>query len=540
MTIRLWVMSAATCLMVLPSRGATQESQAPKGLGGEQSLPSRYEYVVQDMLKYGQPKKGVWVDLGAGQGQVAMELIGATGNPVVMIDPNMEAMTKGLATAREKNLEDRLFAVTGSAEALPLPDNSVDFVASRGSIFFWDDPVKGLKEVHRVLRPGGKAYIGGGAGSGYPASAVEQLIQGRTDKLQGDEAEKWQRFVALREPEQMKKWATDAGLQEFEVMGKGAISAEDPRVGQGVWLLFEKKEVKIPVILDTDIGGDIDDTWALALLLKSPELDVKLVVSDMGDTVYRAKIIAKILETAKRTDIPVGIGVRQAETAGPQAPWVADYNLERYPGKVHQDGVAALIDTIMNAPAPITLICIGPMPNIKAALEREPRIAERAKFVGMHGSVRLGYEGKPTPDPEWNVVGDVLAARSVFTAAWPMTITPLDTCGLVRLKGDKYRQIADSANPLTKAVIENYRIWRKAGDPNATDAADASSVLFDTVAIYLAISHDLVTLEELPIAITDDGRTRIDPPGKRVTCAMSWKDLAKFEDFLVDRLTQDR
>ena len=63
-----------------------------------------------------------------------------------------------------------------------------------------------------------------------------------------------------------------------------------------------------------------------------------------------------------------------------------------------------------------------------------------------------------------------------------------------------------------------------------------SSVLFDTVAIYLAISHDLVTLEELPIAVTDDGHTRIDPQGKRVTCAMSWKDLAKFEDFLVDRL----
>ena len=172
-------------------------------------------------------------------------------------------------------------------------------------------------------------------------------------------------------------------------------------------------EGKIPVILDTDIGGDIDDTWALALLLKSPEFDVKLVVSDLGDTVYRAKIIAKILETAKRTEIPVGIGIRQSDKAGPQAAWVADYDLDRYPGKVHQDGVAALIETIMTAPTPITLICIGPMPNIKAALEKEPRIAERARFVGMHGSVRLGYEGKPTPDPECNVVSDVPAAARI-------------------------------------------------------------------------------------------------------------------------------
>ena len=51
---------------------------------------------------------------------------------------------------------------------------------------------------------------------------------------------------------------------------------------------------RIPVILDTDIGGDIDDTWALAMLLKSPELDVRLVVSDTGDTTYRSRIIARI------------------------------------------------------------------------------------------------------------------------------------------------------------------------------------------------------------------------------------------------------
>jgi SAM-dependent methyltransferase len=237
----LWAWSAASCLMFLPSLGVAQESPPPKGIEGEQSLPSRYVYVVQDILKYCQPKKGFWVDLGAGQGQVAIAMIEATGNPVVMLDPNTEAMTLGLATAREKNIEDRLFAVTGSAEALPFPDNTVDLVVSRGSIFFWNDPIKGLKEVYRVLRPGGKAYIGGGAGSGYPGSAAEKLIQDRKAKLQGDEAEKWQRFIALREPEQMRKWAADAGLQKFEVMGKGAISAEDPRVGQGVWLLFEKQ-----------------------------------------------------------------------------------------------------------------------------------------------------------------------------------------------------------------------------------------------------------------------------------------------------------
>jgi ubiquinone/menaquinone biosynthesis C-methylase UbiE len=157
-----------------------------------------------------------------------------------MLDPNAEAMAEGLEIAREKGLEDRLFAVVGVAEAMPLVDNTVDLVVSRGSIFFWDDPVAGLREVQRVLKPGGKAYVGGGAGSGYPASAAHELIEQRKKKAAGPEAEKWKRFIELRRPKQMREWAEKAGLRDFEVMGRGAISADDQRVGQGVWLMFEK------------------------------------------------------------------------------------------------------------------------------------------------------------------------------------------------------------------------------------------------------------------------------------------------------------
>lgn len=214
---------------------------APKGLRGEHKLPDRYPHVVQDILKYCQPKKGFWVDLGAGRGQVAIPLIEATDNPVVMLDPNVESMSEGLKIAREKGLGHRLAAVVGVAEKMPFMDNSVDLLVSRGSIFFWDDPVKGLQEVYRVLRPGGKAYIGGGAGSGYPRWATEKLIQRRKKMAVGEDAAKWKRFIELRRPELMRKWAEDAGLPEFKIMGKGAISAEDTRVGQGEWVLFEKK-----------------------------------------------------------------------------------------------------------------------------------------------------------------------------------------------------------------------------------------------------------------------------------------------------------
>jgi SAM-dependent methyltransferase len=237
-----------------------QEIGSPEGIRTEQSLPSRYPYVVDDALKFCNPEKGFWIDLGAGKGQLTIPLVEKMGNPVVMLDPDTEALAEGLQIAREKGLEDKLMAVVGVAEDLPFPDNSVDLVVSRGSIFFWDDPGKGLREVYRVLRPGAKAYIGGGAGSGYPDEAAKKLIEQRKKKTKGDEAEKWNKFIELRRPEQMQKWAEDAGLPEFVVMGRGAISAEDERVGQGVWLQFEKKpEIatrKAEDVITTEVKDD--------------------------------------------------------------------------------------------------------------------------------------------------------------------------------------------------------------------------------------------------------------------------------------------
>jgi inosine-uridine nucleoside N-ribohydrolase len=114
--------------------------------------------------------------------------------------------------------------------------------------------------------------------------------------------------------------------------------------GLGCVQSMQSAQPKIPVILDTDIGDDIDDTWALAMLLKSPELDLKMVVGDNYKSIYRAKLIAKLLTVAGRTDVPVGIGFGNRDGDGRQSDWVKDYDLKSYPGKVHEDGVAAMID----------------------------------------------------------------------------------------------------------------------------------------------------------------------------------------------------
>jgi len=309
---------------------------------------------------------------------------------------------------------------------------------------------------------------------------------------------------------------------------------------------------KMPVIFDTDIGDDIDDTWALAMLLQSPELDIKLITTAVGNTSSKAKIVTRFLETAGRSDIPVGIGVQHNKGSHRQEEWVKDYKLSSYPGTVHQDGVQALIDTIMNSPQPITVIAVGPLPNIAAALQREPRIADKARFIGMHGSIRRGYGGNPKPSAEYNVRAYAREAQKVFTAGWNMTITPLDTCGIVQLKGRKYQKVLKRNSPLTRALIENYHAWQKQGVLNRhKDLSEAevnkrvdnkvntsSTTLYDTVGIYLAISTELVKMEKLGIRVTDDGYTVIDNKAKTINCATEWKDLSAFEDFLVARLTK--
>jgi inosine-uridine nucleoside N-ribohydrolase len=300
-----------------------------------------------------------------------------------------------------------------------------------------------------------------------------------------------------------------------------------------------KSPVKpIPVILDTDIGDDIDDTWALTMLLKSPRFDLRLVTTTCGKAEYRAKIAAKLLTLAGRTDVAVGLGAGGRDGTGGQAEWVKDYQLGTYPGRIIEDGAQALIDTVdalASQSTPATIIAIGPLQTLDEVLKRAPKVATKASFAGMHGSVHKGYDGNPTPCVEWNMTY-LPGAHRAFTAPWRgIAITPLDTCGLVRLRGELFQHLVKSQDPLVRAMLDNYRMWAsKASLSELTE----SSVLFDTVAVYLADPgpKPLLELETLRIKVTDTGMMVIDPAGASMTVATNWTDLAAYERHLVEVL----
>ena len=299
------------------------------------------------------------------------------------------------------------------------------------------------------------------------------------------------------------------------------------------------KNTRIPVILDTDIGTDIDDTWALAFLLRCPELDVKLITTTTGDTFERARLVARLLEVAGRTDIPIGVGVPLESAPNYQSEWLQGYALQDYPGEILTDAIGALARSIRLSAQPVTVIGIGPLPNLAALLMQAPDIVTNSRCIGMFGSIHKGYFGSLDIPAEYNVRLYPHSCRRVFSSPWEITLSPLDTCGSVQLKGEKYRAVLDSQDPLMRAVIENYVCWTKHNQNplyRGFDPSQESSILFDLVPIYLAFSEALVAIEEISLSVSDDGYTRMAADGDPIRCALEWKDLSAFEDLVVSRL----
>ena len=208
-----------------------------------EALPDYYPTVAKDVISFCGTQGGrVWVDLGSGPGGLGLALLEKIPDSVMsFIDPKPDTLRRALDVANERGFLSRAIAVIGFAEALPLPDESVDVVVSRGSFYFWKDRAQGLRDVWRVLRPGGRAMIGGGLGSGYPDCARREFIrrQRQSQARKGPDAVR--EFREARNPDTFCRLANEAGLTAFEVIGEGGQDPDAQNAGVGIWLRFAKE-----------------------------------------------------------------------------------------------------------------------------------------------------------------------------------------------------------------------------------------------------------------------------------------------------------
>jgi purine nucleosidase len=259
------------------------------------------------------------------------------------------------------------------------------------------------------------------------------------------------------------------------------------------------KPATIPTLLDTDIGDDIDDALALGLLLASPEIDLRGVTTVFGDAHTRARIVCRLLDAVGRRDIPVASGRPAKEK--PEAAGQMQYGLRPGPAAqlVKEPAVDFLYRQLKAHPGELTLLAVGPLTNIAELLTRHPDCKPWIKrLVIMGGSVRVGYDSKPQPEPEWNIRCDVKAAQTVFAAGVPLVVAPLDATGNVALGAEQRRRIFGARTPLTTELEALYRLWGK-----------KTPVLFDPVAVSLCFTEKFCKMEDLRLEVDQGANTRI-------------------------------
>ena len=177
-------------------------------------------------------------------------------------------------------------------------------------------------------------------------------------------------------------------------------------------------------ILDTDIGDDIDDAFALALVLRSPEIKLLGITTTYADTELRARLTDRYLAAVHRTDIPVAVGRHAPQPKGfTQAAYA-----RQQPERAHPEAVKFLLDQIRAHPGQITLIAIGPLVNVQDAIARDPATFRKLKrVVMMGGSVYRGYGENRPPEPEWNIARDPEGAAALLASGVPVFMMPLDS-----------------------------------------------------------------------------------------------------------------
>src|SRR5579872_261824 len=118
---------------------------------------------------------------------------------------------------------------------------------------------------------------------------------------------------------------------------------------------------KIPIVVDTDIGSDIDDAFALALILRSPELNLLGVTTVSGDTQARARLTAKLLWEDGRRTVPVVAGEPGKPLPSEQTRWAQKFSSSQ----IRREKATTFLDSLFRRrPGQITLVCIGPLTNI--------------------------------------------------------------------------------------------------------------------------------------------------------------------------------
>jgi inosine-uridine nucleoside N-ribohydrolase len=284
------------------------------------------------------------------------------------------------------------------------------------------------------------------------------------------------------------------------------------------------------VIIDTDIGDDVDDAFAVGLAFASNEVKIIGFTSAWGDTPLRSQMLDRLLCATGRSDIPVATGIiTESKTSFSQSAW-AKAGIERQ----HPDAVTFLLDQVKKNPGQITLVSIAPLTNIGAAIDQDAQTFSKLKrVVVMGGSIRKGYDTRASagPDPQYNIYSDISAARKLFLSGVPIYLMPLDST-IIPLGEVMREQLFTASTPLTDALTLLYQQWSQS-------YRLVTPTLFDAVPVAYVIRPELCPTTPLFISVDNKGYTReASGPANVQACLRS--DTQQFLQFYMSRLLTQR
>jgi purine nucleosidase len=282
---------------------------------------------------------------------------------------------------------------------------------------------------------------------------------------------------------------------------------------------------KMKIIIDTDIGDDIDDAFAVALALESPEVEILGITTAWGDTHLRARLLDRLLQETGNANIPVAEGiVTQSKTPLSQAGWA-----QSGPEKPHPAAIDFLLGQIRAHPGEITLVAIGPLTNVGAVIDRDPAAFKKLKrVVLMGGSIRkgygdVGYLPDHGPQPEYNIYSDIPAAQKLFASGVPIFMMPLDSTQL-KLDEEKRALLFAQSTPLTDALTLLYHEW-----------GQQTPTLFDVMAVAYVLDANLCPVQPFQIIVDKDGFTRTGNGAANASACLE-SDSDRFFRFVMPRL----
>lgn len=250
-----------------------------------------------------------------------------------------------------------------------------------------------------------------------------------------------------------------------------------------------------PVVLDTDIGDDIDDALALSLALQSPELKVLAVSTVLQHGDERAALVEKILELYGRTDIPVGVGAEQTLMGAPSNAVVVQTKALPPGSRVkggRVNGIELLLDTIRKSPEKVSILAYGPLTNIALLLRSDATIREKIERIVLMNGVFF------RPGLEYNTKTDVEASAIVYASGIPIKTVGLDVTMQCRLSDADMRRLEDSKLDTVRFLLQLIRLWQGAN-------TGMRPILHDPLAIAVAVKPDLV--------YTQTGRVQVETHG---------------------------